>query len=191
MKKSIIIISSIVIAVGFVIFLVGNSTSQKDSKNNQNNVTVSDSQSQGWRNAELIDVRTGEKFRISDFEEKHVIIESFAVWCPTCLKQQNEVKKMRAGENDDVVHIGLDTDPNEDIEKVRDFVIANNFDWFYVVSPIDMTRDLIDEFGLGIVNAPQAPMIHICPDGSAEMLKNGIKTAEELNDIVENGCSKG
>ena len=65
-----------------------------------------------WMDIELTDVRTGQTFRISDFSGKPILLESFAVWCPTCLRQQNEIKKVKSSEGDDIVHISLDTDPN-------------------------------------------------------------------------------
>jgi hypothetical protein len=39
-----------------------------------------------WMDVELTDVATGQKFKISDFKGKTVMLESFAVWCPTCLR---------------------------------------------------------------------------------------------------------
>lgn len=196
MIKNIIILGTGVLFVGGILFLSNRSEQNQStikSKEETNNSVVSDTekgQSQGWRDAELVDVRTKKKFRINDFKGEHVLFESFAVWCPTCLKQQNEIKKMRGNEGENVIHIGLDTDPNENSEKVFSFVRDNEFNWLYAISPIDMTRSLIDEFGLGIVNAPQAPIVHICPDGKAEMLDRGVKTSQELNEAIIKGCGK-
>ena len=44
-----------------------------------------------WMEIELTDVATGETFKIGDFKGKPILLESFAVWCPTCLAQQKEV----------------------------------------------------------------------------------------------------
>ncbi len=198
MIKNISILGAVIVVVSGIFFL-----SNRSEQNQNDVVTSSDNgeivsgfnrgntdQSQGWRDVELVDIRTEKKFRISDFKGEHVLFESFAVWCPTCLKQQNEIKKMRENEIEKVIHIGLDTDPNEDSDKVLGFVKDNEFNWLYAISPISMTRSLIDEFGLGVVNAPQAPIVHICPDGKVEMLKRGVKTSTELNEIVTRGCGK-
>lgn len=156
---------------------------EQDSDTQAENVVA-----KGWQEVQIKNINDGKNFRISDFEGAHVMLESFAIWCSTCLKQQNEVKKARVAEVDQVIHIGLNTDPNEDEARVKSYINEHDFDWLYAVAPKAMTDQLIDEFGFGIVNAPQAPMIHICPDGSAKLLKRGLKSAEDLNAQVDFGC---
>jgi thiol-disulfide isomerase/thioredoxin len=141
-----------------------------------------------WMDVELTDAATGQKFRISDFKGKTVMLESFAVWCPTCLRQQREMEKMIQRGEDDVVHISLDTDPNEDEAKVREHIERNGFDWYFAVAPDELTKALIVEFGLTVVSAPSAPVVLICPDQSAELLRNGVKTVDDLFSEVERGC---
>ena len=141
-----------------------------------------------WMDIELIDVATGETFKISDFAGKTILLESFAVWCPTCLTQQKELQKLQASEGDDVIHISLDTDPNEDAEKVREHTQRYGFGWYFAVSPIELTQALIDEFGLDFVSAPRAPVVLICKDGSARFLRSGVKPVEELAAEVAQGC---
>jgi hypothetical protein len=72
-------------------------------------------------------------------------------------------KMIQRGE-DDVVHISLDTDPNEDEAKVREHIERNGFGWYFAVAPEELTKALIDEFGLTVVSAPSAPVVFICPD---------------------------
>ena len=71
-----------------------------------------------WMEIELTDVTTGKNFKISDFKGKTILMESFAVWCPTCLAQQKQMQKLGQGEDENIIHISLDTDPNEDEERV-------------------------------------------------------------------------
>jgi thiol-disulfide isomerase/thioredoxin len=139
-----------------------------------------------WRSAELVDVNSGETFTLDQFNTP-VLIESFAVWCPTCTKQQRELGKLH-DLNPEVVSVAINTDPNEDEAKVREHTQKNGFDWRYVVSPVEVTRALIDEFGTTVINAPSAPVILLCPDGTAVLLDNGVKDAEELNEAAM-GCS--
>ena len=67
------IVFGVIMGLGFVMFIVVNSTNQNSDKNNQvtttgnNNPSDVDNKYQGWRSVELSDARTGEKFRISDF----------------------------------------------------------------------------------------------------------------------------
>ncbi|MFC2083331.1 TlpA family protein disulfide reductase, partial [Candidatus Bipolaricaulota bacterium] len=106
--------------------------------------------------------------------------ESFAVWCSTCLRQQKEMARLIELAGDAIVHVSLDTDPNEDIDKVLSHTQRNEFAWLFAIAPIDMTQALIADFGLTVVNAPRAPVILIAADGTARLLPNGVKTAEEL-----------
>ncbi|SES86360.1 hypothetical protein SAMN04488587_1340 [Methanococcoides vulcani] len=177
-KKNIVLAS--VVLILFFVMLSGCVESETTTDNEQ-------TESVDWRDVELTDVRTGEVFRISDFEGP-VLVESFAVWCPTCLQQQKEMKKLILTEGETITHVSLDTDPNEDIEAVLDHVQRNDLDWYFAVAPTEMTEDLIDEFGVEVVNAPIAPVILICEDGDARLLGRGLKSAEELNDEVMEGC---
>lgn len=140
-----------------------------------------------WKEVELKDTITGDTFKISDFEGQTMMLETFAVWCPTCLQQQKEMEKLSLIETD-VIHISLDTDPNEDAELVKDHAKKNGFDWYFAVAPIEMTESLIDEFGVGVVNAPSAPVILICNDQSTRLLDRGLKQSDELLTELEEGC---
>ncbi len=140
-----------------------------------------------WMETELKDVRTGENFRISDFD-KPIFLESFAVWCPTCTKQQSEIKKLHDELGDSFVSVSLDTDPNEDEAKILEHIQRNGFGWYYAISPPDLTRALIDDFGQGIVNAPSAPVILICSDKSSNFLASGVKKASELKSFIQERC---
>jgi thiol-disulfide isomerase/thioredoxin len=173
-----------------IVFLVG--CTPEIVENEANDEIIEDEvktvEVQNWLSMELKDVKSGEMFKISDFEGKPVLIESFAVWCPTCNKQQEETKKLHDKLGDSFVSIGLDTDPNEDEEKVLKHIEDNGFDWRYVVSPREFTQSLIDEFGVGIVNAPSTPIILVCEDQSYRMLESGFKDIEVLENEMNKGC---
>lgn len=140
-----------------------------------------------WKDIELVDISTGKTFKISDFKGKPVLLESFAVWCPTCKRQQDEIKKLHE-EDASIVSVSLDTDPNEDEKKVVEHAKKYGYDWHFVVSPVSLTRELIDEFGTQVVNAPSAPVILICEDQSARLLKRGVKSVDTLRQEIQKGC---
>lgn len=154
-------------------------------KDNVSEVNIS---TPAWMNIELTDVATGKTFKISDFVGKPILMESFAVWCPTCLKQQQQTNELKIREGETIVHISLDVDPNEDAAKVREHIETHGFDWYFAVSPIELSNALMDEFGLLIVSAPQAPVVLICEDGSFRLLKSGVKSSDILFTEVEKGC---
>ena len=133
-----------------------------------------------WMDIELEDALSGETFTIRELVGRPILLESFAVWCSICLRQQKEMARLVEMEGDRIVHIALDTDPNEDLESVREHALSHGFSWYYAVAPIEMTQLLIETFGLTVVNAPRAPVVLIAEDGTAELLPSGVKMAEEL-----------
>ena len=180
------VVVAIIVMGGFFIFS-GNSNSSNgvvDSQDsgvdvpNLNSVIPSD-----WINTELKDVNSQEVFKISDFSDKPVLLESFAVWCPTCTKQQKTTKKFEEEVGDSVISISIDTDPNEDEAILRAHTQANGFTWRYAIAPVEMTQALIDQFGVSIINAPSVPMVLIC-NGNAYELPSGVKSVEELNSFI-------
>ena len=177
----------VLLIIAIVIFFLSGCLTQ-DSSDDDITSPQNDGVTSVWMDIELIDVATGETFRISDFKGKPVLIESFAVWCPTCLQQQKQIEELRSSEGDSIIHISLDTDPNEDENSIREHIETNGFDWYYAVSPINLTLALIDEFGQTVVFAPGAPVVLVCEDGSARLLRNGVKSADELLIEVEKGC---
>ena len=138
-----------------------------------------------WASIELVDTLTGESFRISDFAGRPILVESFAVWCSTCLRQQKEMARLVESEGEAIVHVSLDTDPNEDVIAVRLHAEQHEFAWLFAVAPVEMTQALIAEFGLTVVNAPRAPVILIDTDGSTRLLPSGVKSAEALLEEIE------
>lgn len=183
MKKNFLIwiIVGIIVVAG-TIFISSNSKQQRSLTSENKEVAP-------WINAELKDVRTGETFRISDFKGKPVLLESFAVWCPTCTKQQREIKKLHDEVGDSIISISLDTDPNEDESKILNHINENGFEWYYAVSPIDMTQSLINDFGSSIINAPSAPVVLICDDGNYRKLSGyGSRNVDKLKEEIEIGC---
>ncbi len=176
MKKGIIIGSMII----FVVIVTAIFIFPRENTGAFTNPETINAKETEWWNAELKNVNNGEIFSISDFEGKPILVESFAIWCPVCTKQQREIKKLDAELGDSVVSISLDTDPNEDEDRLLEHTTQNGFDWYYAVSPSDMTRALINDFGVEIVNAPSVPVVLICEDGSARKLDSGLKNVAEL-----------
>lgn len=184
MKKGLMILTIIIAVILVFVFIFINSNKSNETIQQENPQESNKVINQVILNTELKDIRTGENFKISDFSDKPVLLESFAVWCPTCTFQQREIKKLHEEIGDSVVSISLDTDPNEDEARILQHISSNNFEWYYAISPVDLTRSLIDEFGIGIVNAPSAPVILIC-NNEARKLDSGVKSSGELKEEVE------
>lgn len=177
------------IAAGIgILLLVGGAVLSATGNTATNTPSPSEETGAGnWTTIGLTDVRSGDTFTVAEFG-RPVLVETFAVWCPTCTRQQEEVKKLHDQIGDDIVSVSLNTDPNEDAQKVRRHIQQNGFDWRYAVAPPELTQALVDQFGPSILNAPLAPMIVVCPDGTTERLPNGVKPASELQSTVEQRC---
>ncbi len=135
-----------------------------------------------WFSSSLLDVNTGMTFTVDDFHGQVVLVETMAVWCSNCLKQQREVQALHAalGDRDDFISIAVDIDPNEDGNLLRDFAARNGFDWIYVVAPADVARQLGELYGQQFLNPPSTPILLIDRDGEVHPLPFGIKSVAEL-----------
>ena len=74
-----------------------------------------------WYSASLTNASTGQAFTINDFKGKVVLVETLAMWCSNCKKQQGQVKALHdlLGERDDFISLGLDIDLNENAADLK------------------------------------------------------------------------
>ncbi len=144
-------------------------------------------ESPAWYSVSLNDARTGQAFSIESLKGKVVLVESMAVWCSKCLTQQEQVKSLHEtlGHREDFVSIGLDIDPNEDLDQLKFFVESQGFDWYYAISPADVSRDLSSLYGPQFLNPPSTPIVVIDRHGVAHPMPFGIKNAEELLQFIQ------
>ena len=122
-----------------------------------------------WRTAELRTVRGDEPFTIAGLESP-VVIQSFAVWCPKCRRQSEQLSEV----TDSLTVVGLNIDHNEDAGKVRQHAEDNGFDRRFAVAPSGMTDSLVEAFGATVTNAPSTPVIVACSDGDAEFFSGPV-----------------
>jgi len=140
-----------------------------------------------WFGASLTDARTGQTFSINDFQGKVVLVETMAIWCSNCLKQQGQVKALheQLGARDDFIGIGLDIDPNETTDALRVYVEDKGFDWLYAVPSKDVSREIASLYGDQFLNPPSTPIVVIDRHGNAHPLPFGIKSADDLMQAVQ------
>ncbi|MBI4926871.1 MAG: TlpA family protein disulfide reductase [Anaerolineae bacterium] len=146
-----------------------------------------------WFSASLTNVRSDETFTIADFKGKVVLVETMAIWCSNCKKQQNEVKALHEalGVNKDLVSIGLDIDPNENAADLKAYTDSNGFDWVYAVAPADVINEISSLYGNQFINPPSTPMLIIDRKGEVHTLPFGIKSADELKAFLEPFLTEG
>jgi hypothetical protein len=172
--------------------LVATATAQTGSARSGSSRIESRTDAAPWLNEELTDVHTGETFTLAEFAGTPILLESFAVWRPVCLAQKIQIHGLH-GIRDGFVSISIDTDPNESAALVTQHTRRNALGvpeaWRYAVAPITLTRQLIRVFGPVIASAPSAPIVLICADQSARILRTGVKRSSELADEIARGCA--
>lgn len=140
-----------------------------------------------WFSYKMTDVRTGQPFTMSEFAGKVVLLETMAQWCPTCERQENEVKKLHEllGNPDDLVSISLDVDLHEDEASLKQYAERLGYDWILAVAPLEVARALGNLYSAQYLNPPVSPMLIIDKNGDVFGLPLGLKSAESLKNTIE------
>ena len=141
----------------------------------------------GWFSVALQDVNSGNTFSIEDFKGKVVLVETMAVWCSNCLRQQREVQALHSAlaDREDFISIALDIDPNENADILRNFAMNNGFDWLYAIAPAEVANELGQLYGQQFLNPPSTPILLIDRHGDVHTLPFGIKSAGDLQTSIE------
>jgi cytochrome oxidase Cu insertion factor (SCO1/SenC/PrrC family) len=139
-----------------------------------------------WFGMEMTDVRTGETFTMNDFSGKVVLIQTIAQWCPNCLFQQAESRKMaeQLGNPEDLVLLTMDVDSNEDEASLKKYAEDFAFEWRFVVGPLEVQRAIGNLYSVEYLNPPLDPMLLIDRQGNAHQLPYGLKKMDQLQEIV-------
>jgi thiol-disulfide isomerase/thioredoxin len=141
---------------------------------------------QAWATAALVDVSTGETFRIADHAGKVILIESMAIWCSNCRAQQGDVMAaLRRLPADSVVYVVLDVDPNEDGASLAAYRERNGFDGRYAIAGNDVGRALAADFGDQFLNPPSTPIAIVGTDGQVTLTEYGHKSPDEIVALAE------
>ena len=150
-------------------------------------------ESPAWFSAVLTDVQSGQTFSINDYHGKVVLLETLAIWCSNCKKQQIQVKALHEalGTHADLISIGLDIDPNENAGDLKSYTASNGFDWTYAVAPVEVVREISSLYGDQFLNPPSTPMLVVDRNGQVHTLPFGIKSAAQLQEFLEPFLNEG
>ncbi|MBA3074485.1 MAG: redoxin domain-containing protein [Anaerolineae bacterium] len=146
-----------------------------------------------WLTSELVNIKTGETFKLTDFAGKVVLVENLAMWCSSCLKQQEQVKLLheQLGEDSGLISIGFDVDQNEEAEDLKKYVESNGFDWIYTIPSLEIVREIANLYGANFLNPPLTPILIIDRQGVVHPMNMGLKSAEDLKLFIEPFLSEG
>ncbi len=176
------------IVIGFSLVMSACGTAQADITEPQSTVVPAEARTTpDWFDMELVDVQTGETFSMNDYAGKVVLLETMAMWCPNCIVQGNEIRKLHEvlGNPEDLISVSLDVDINEDAPTLKEYAYGYGFEWHFAVAPIEVARALGNLYTAQYLNPPLAPMLIIDRNGDVHHLEYGIKDAETLQEIVE------
>ena len=146
-----------------------------------------------WFNVQLNDVNSGENLAVADLKGKVILVETMAIWCSNCLRQQQEVKALHdaLGEEDGFVTLVLDIDPNENAENLKAYTEKHGFTWRYAVAPVEVAREIGQLYGDQFLNPPSTPMLIIDQHGEVHPLPFGIKSTADLEAALEPFLKEG
>ena len=144
-----------------------------------------------WFGLEMTDVRTGQPFTINDFAGKVVLLETMAIWCPTCRRQADEVVRLHEllGHPADLVSISLDTAMSEDAAMLKDYAEKLGYDWNIAVAPLLVARALGNLYSAEYLNPPVSPMLVIDREGNVIGLPYGRQERREACREWSRRCS--
>lgn len=140
-----------------------------------------------WFDMELTDVQTGKTFTVNDYAGKVILLETMAMWCPTCLLQSGQLQKLHEalGNPEDLILVSLDVDINEDAASLKSYATEYGLDWHVAVAPRLVARELGNLYSAQYLNPPLAPMLIIDREGEVHQLEYGLKEVEVLQKAVE------
>jgi len=151
------------------------------------NTTVVSTVTPEWFGLELTDVQTGESFTMNDYAGKVVLVETMAIWCPNCVVQATQVKKLHEalGNPEDLISVTLDVDIHEDEASLKEYASSYGFNWHFAVAHLEVARALGNLYSAEYLNPPLSPMLIIDREGNVHQLEYGIKDADALQEVVE------
>jgi len=140
-----------------------------------------------WFSMQLTDVQTGKTFTMNDYAGKVVLLETMAMWCPTCLLQAGQMQKLHKvlGNPEDLISVSLDVDVHEDTASLKSYAAEYGLDWHIAIAPLGVARALGNLYSAEYLNPPLAPMLIIDRDGNVHQLEYGLKKVDALQKIVE------
>lgn len=141
-----------------------------------------------WMTVPITDAITGETTTILDLasQNKTIIMHTFAVWCPACSMQLRETAKLVHDDPDSYIVLGVDIDPRENTDMIKNHAEKNKFTGIFIAAPPEMTRSLMNTVGNEIIRSlPQT--IIIC-NKSATYIGDGVFQEQKLKGILSEIC---
>lgn len=115
---------------------------------------------------------------LGDWSGKMLVVNSWAVWCPFCVKELPDFAALQKAFPDEITVIAIDR--AESLEKVRGFT-----DGLGISEDMIFLMDRKDDFYKAIGGFSMPETVFIDKDGTVVFHKRGPMTFEEMKDQVE------
>jgi len=124
---------------------------------------------------------------MNDYAGKVVLLETMAIWCPTCLLQAGHIQRLQKalGNPEDLILVSLDVDINEDAASLKSYASEYGLEWRLAVAPLLVARALGNLYSAEYLNPPLSPMLIIDRQGNVHQLEYGLKDVKTLEKSLE------
>jgi len=143
----------------------------------------------GWTKIPMTDAVTGEQFTIDQLAKqgKPVLLHTFAVWCPACSMQLKESESMLAASPDSFTIVGIDLDPNENQNMVKQHIEKEKYAGHFAAAPKELTRGLVGTFGTSF--ALELPQTVIVCSRTVNHIGSGLFRTQTLKSALSQVCA--
>lgn len=139
---------------------------------------------QGTRRAPSFTLTTvnGSQVSLEDLLGRPVVLEFFATWCPSCIKNTEHLNRLEARFGDRIHILSIDVDPWEKAPAIRSFIQQNDVSWPVAV---DEQGRVSQAYHVGSLSTE----VLVSPDGAIVHVETGVadhdRVAGILADLLE------
>ncbi len=123
----------------------------------------------------------GKNIKLSEYKGKVVILDFWATWCPPCIKEIPNLKKIYAkykGDDFEIISIALERKPKENAIK---FVAEKKMDWVHVIDK-EKGKEIATEYKIRYI-----PTMYII-NKKGEIIESGLRgenLAEKIGELLK------
>ena len=116
----------------------------------------------------------GDQVKLSDFNDKLVLLDFWATWCVPCCKELPHLSKLQEKYGDDVQVLAITIDKARQVSKAKAYVKSNRFKFMTLFDPKQEVAALYN-----MVNPPRTLLID--PSGKIIFQHDGYKRGDEVH----------
>lgn len=116
----------------------------------------------------------GKLVKLSDYNDKLVVLDFWATWCAPCCKALPHLSKLQDKYSDDIQVLAITIDKARHVSKAKAFIKSNRFSFMTLYDPQKEVAALYN-----MVNPPRTLMID--PSGKIIFQHDGYKRGDEVH----------